>query len=77
MNVYNRSAMARARTMIEIVRASTELDSTVINKAMADGYIAALADAGLINRSQFEDLRIQAELALSARLIQDHCEQPQ
>lgn len=66
MSISNASAVARARSMIEIIKASLIPGLAERNKAMADGYIASLFDSELIDRYQFEDLKTEAELALTS-----------
>jgi hypothetical protein len=66
MHMTNRSAVARARSMIEVIRRSLVPGLAERNKVMADGYIESLFDCGLIERTQYEDLKAEAELALTA-----------
>ena len=61
----NRSAVERARSMIVAILQSPVPGLAERNKTVADGYIISLLDCGLIERNQYEELRIQAELALS------------
>ena len=65
MSISNPSAVAHARSMIEIIKASLIPGLAERNKAMADGYITSLFDSELIDRDQFEDLKIEAELAFT------------
>jgi hypothetical protein len=65
MRTTNRSAVARARTMIAIIRQSLVEGLAERNKAMADGYVISLLDCGLIERGQFDELIAESELALS------------
>ena len=65
MRMTNRSAVARARTMIEIIRQSLVEGLAERNKAMADGYVISLLDCGLIERGQFDELIAESELALT------------
>lgn len=65
MLMTNRSAVARARTMIEIIRQSLVVGLAERNKAMADGYVVSLLDCGLIERGQFDELIAESELALT------------
>lgn len=59
------SATARARSLIEVMRHSLGAGFADRNKETADRYIASIYDAGLIERNQFEDLKVEAELALT------------
>ncbi|RJX81276.1 hypothetical protein [Pseudomonas sp. LS-2] len=66
MHMTNHSAVARARSMIEVIRRSLVPGLAERNKAMADGYIESIFDCGLIERTQYEELRAEAEIALTA-----------
>ncbi|MFK3973758.1 hypothetical protein ACI2KS_23885 [Pseudomonas sp. NPDC087358] len=65
MNMTNITAMARARSMIEVICHSLVPGLAYRNKEMADGYIASIYDAGLIDRNQFEDLKAEVEMAFT------------
>jgi hypothetical protein len=58
-------AITRAHLMIEVIRQSVAPGLAERNKAVAEGYIASLLDCGLIDRDQYEDLTVAAELALT------------
>ena len=75
MSMTNRSAVARAQSMIEVVRSSLALGLAERNKAMAEEYIASLFESGLIHREQMEDLTTEAELAFTLWTMEHHPQQ--
>jgi hypothetical protein len=66
MTMSNRSAMARARSMIEVISLSIGEGLAERNAWIAKGYVSSLLDSSLIDQTQFEALNEQAETALRA-----------
>lgn len=66
MFLTTRNALARARSMIEVIRLSTAHGLVDRNKAVAEGYILSLLDCGLIERVHFDQLTNEAEEAVSS-----------
>lgn len=75
MHTTNRSALASARSLIEVIRNSRSLGLAERNTAMAERYIALLLDCGLIDRPQFEELTVEAEMAFSRWLAETDIDQ--
>lgn len=65
MSMTNRSAMAPARTVIEDINLRLAQGSAERNMLMAKEYFASLMNCGLIERGQFEELVVNAELTYS------------
>lgn len=65
MPLTTRNALARARSMIEVIRLSTAQGLVDRNQAVAEGYILSLLDSGLIERVHFDQLSQEVEQAVS------------
>jgi hypothetical protein len=66
MMMSNRSAIAPARSMIEVISLSVGEGLAERNAWMAKGYVTSLLDCSLIDQAQFDALNEQAETALRA-----------
>ena len=66
MTMSNRSAMARDRSMIEMISLSIGEALAERNVWMAKGYVTSLLDCGLIDHARFDAVNQQAEMALRA-----------
>lgn len=64
MPLTSRNCLARARSMIEVIRLSSGPALLERNKAVAEGYMLSLLDCGLIERVHYEQLSREADQAV-------------